>query len=147
MNLCKTAMTIMFVAALLVTAVAAQETESHGYVVTPAGDAISEENPPFTPMTAGSIAQGETDWYSTNVAAGTTELIIDLNRGDASNSLRMTVYAPGAAIGPYSDAYDAVNGRIYLRIKDSVGLHPGTWRFEIYGDRVTGTQDYTILTS
>ena len=35
MNLCKTAMVIMIVAALPVTAVAAQETESHGYVVTP----------------------------------------------------------------------------------------------------------------
>lgn len=98
-------------------------------------------------MTAGSVKQGETNWYSTNVAAGTTELIIDLNWGNASNSLRLTVHAPDAVLGPYYDAYDGVNGRIYLRIKDSVGLHPGTWRFEIYGDRVTGTQDYTILTS
>ncbi|WOX56263.1 hypothetical protein R6Y95_02745 [Methanoculleus palmolei] len=147
MNLCKTAMTIMFVAALLVTAVAAQETESHGYVVTPAGDAISEENPPFTPMTAGSIAQGETDWYSTDVPAGKTELIVDLNWSDSSDSLRLTVRAPDSVLGPYYDAYDGVNGRIYLRIKDSAGLCSGTWRFEVYGDKVTGTRDYTIVTS
>ena len=134
-------------AALLVPTVAAQETGEHNYIVTPAGETITEDNPPVTPMIAGSIAQDETDWYSTNVAPGTTELIADLNWGDVSNSFRLTVYAPGAVIGPYSDAYDAVNGRIYLHIKDSVGLHPGTWRFEIYGDRVTGTQDYTILTS
>jgi hypothetical protein len=147
MRLCRIATGIMTSAVLLVPTVAAQETGEHNYIVTPARETITEDNPPFIPMIAGSIARDETDWYSTNVAAGTTELIIDLNRGDASNSLRMTVYAPGAAIGPYSDAYDAVNGRIYLRIKDSVGLHPGTWRFEIYGDRVTSTQDYTVLTS
>jgi len=147
MNLCRIATVIMVAAALLVPTIAAQETGEHNYIVTPAGETVTENNPPFIPMTAGSIKQGETNWYSTNVAAGTTELIIDLNWGNASNSLRLTVHAPDAVLGPYYDAYDGVNGRIYLRIKDSVGLHPGTWRFEIYGDRVTGTQDYTILTS
>ncbi|WP_292520325.1 pre-peptidase C-terminal domain-containing protein [Methanoculleus sp.] len=147
MNFCKTAMVIMIVAALLVPAVAAQETENHGYVVTPAGDTISKENPLFAPMTAGSIAQGETNWYSTYVPAGKTELIVDLNWGDSSDSLRLTVHAPDSVLGPYYDAYDGVNGRIYLRIKDSAGLSPGTWWFEIYGDKVTGIEDYTIVTS
>jgi|GEM_PF-6082196 len=32
-----------------------------------------------------------------------------------------------------------------LRIKDSGGLHPGIWRFEAYGNRVAGTQDYTLI--
>ena len=144
MNLCRIATLILIAAALLVPAVAAQETGSHDYIVTPVEDMISEENLPFTPMSTGSIKQGETNWFSTYVPAGTTELIIDLNWGDASNSLRLRIYAPDSVLGPYYDAYDGVNGRIYLRIKDSVGLHPGTWRFEIYGDRVTDTQDYTI---
>ena len=29
--------------------------------------------------------------------------------------------------------------------KDYAGLHPGTWRFEIYGDKVAGIQDYTFV--
>ncbi|WP_292394978.1 pre-peptidase C-terminal domain-containing protein [Methanoculleus sp. UBA303] len=144
MELYRITTVIMIVATLLVPAVAAQETESHNYIVTPAGDTVLEDSPVFMPMNAGSIVQGETDWYSTYVPAGTTELIVDLNWGDSSDSLRLTVYAPDAVLGPYYDAYDGVNGRIYLRIKDSVGLHPGTWQFAVYGDRVTGTEDYTI---
>jgi len=145
MSLCRIAIIIVVAAAFLIPTVAAQETEIHSYIVTPAGDAILEDNPSFTPMTTGSIVQGETNWYSTYVSAGTTELIIDLNWGDAANSLRLTVHAPDAVLGPYYDAYDGVNGRIYLRIKDYAGLHPGTWRFEIYGDKVAGIQDYTFV--
>ncbi len=145
MNLCRIAIVIVVAAALLIPTVAAQEIGSHNYIVTPAGDAILEENPPIAPMNSGSIVQDETDWYSTYVAAGTTELIIDLNWGGAANSLRLTVHAPDAVLGPYYDAYDGVNGRIYLRVKDYVGLHPGIWRFEIYGDKVAGIQDYTFV--
>lgn len=139
------AMAIMIVAALLVPAVAAQETRSHNYTVTPAGDTVLEGSPVFTLRNAGSITQGETDWYSTYVAPGTKELIIDLNWGDSSDSLRLAVYAPNALIGPYYDSYGGtVDGRICLRISDSVGLYPGTWRFEVYGYDVTGTEDYTF---
>ncbi|MBT0732087.1 hypothetical protein KH990_01670 [Methanoculleus bourgensis] len=147
MNLCRIATVIMVAAALLVTTVAAQETSNHNYIVTPAGETITEDNPPFTPMTAGSITQGETKWYSIYIAPGTMEFAIDLNWGDASNSLRLRIYAPDTVLGPYYDAYDGVDGRLYLQIKnsnDSVPLHPGTWRFEVYGHQVTGTQDYTF---
>lgn len=146
MNLCRIATHILIVIALLISAVVAQETGSHDYIVISAGGTGIEENPPFMPMTVGSIKQCDTNWYSTNIVAGEVELIVDLNWGDPSNSLRLRIYAPDAVLGPYYDAYDGVDGRIRLRIKDSVGLYPGTWRFEIYGDRVTGTQDYTILT-
>ncbi|PKL62896.1 MAG: hypothetical protein CVV31_03540 [Methanomicrobiales archaeon HGW-Methanomicrobiales-2] len=144
MKLDRFATIIMIIAALLVPAVGAQETGSHTYIVTPAGDTMPEDNPLFMPMNIGSIAQGETDWYSTNVAAGKTELIVDLNWGDSSDSLRLTIYAPDSVIGPYYDAYDGVNGRIYVRIRDSNGLYPGTWQFAVYGDDVAGTEDYTI---
>jgi hypothetical protein len=144
MKLSRIATLIMIVAALLVPAAAAQGTGSHSYIVTPAGDTVLEDSPVFMPTNVGSITQGETDWYSTNVAAGTTELIVDLNWGDSSDSLRLTVYAPDTVLGPYYDAYDGVNGRIYLRIKDSAGLYPGTWWFEVYGADVAGIEDYTI---
>jgi hypothetical protein len=105
---------------------------------------MPKENSPFMPMSTGSIAQGETNWFSTYVPAGKTELVIDLNWGDTSNSLRLRIYAPDSVLGPYYDAYDGVNGRIYLHIKDSVDLHPGTWQFEVYGCQVAGSQDYTF---
>jgi hypothetical protein len=141
----RTAMVIMIIAALLVPAVAAQEAEGHGYIVTPIGDEQLKEKPLPAPMNYATITQGESDWYSTYVAPGTTELLIDLNWGDSSNSLRLVIYAPDAALGPYYDTYDGTaNGRICVRIKDSVSLYPGTWRFEVYGYDVTGTEDYTF---
>ncbi|WP_292490339.1 pre-peptidase C-terminal domain-containing protein [Methanoculleus sp. 10] len=145
MELCKIATFIVIAAALLVPTVAAQGTGSHNYIVTPAGDTMLEDGPVFMPMNVGSITQGETDWYSLNVAAGTTKLTIDLNWGDSSDSLRLTVYAPDTVLGPYYDSYDGTtNGRIYMSIEDSVGLYPGTWWFEVYGADVDGTEDYTF---
>lgn len=61
MNFCRIPTIITIIAALLVPAVAAQETGSHDYIVTPVEDMISEENLPFTPMSTGSIKQGETN--------------------------------------------------------------------------------------
>ena len=90
MKLSRIATLIMIVAALLVPAAAAQGTGSHSYIVTPAGDTVLEDSPVFMPTNVGSITQGETDCM-TNVAAGTTELIVDLNWGDSSDSLRLTV--------------------------------------------------------
>ena len=93
MNSCRTALAIMFAAALLVTA----------------GDVTPEENPSFAPMTAGSIVQGETDWYSIDVPAGKTEFIVDLDWDDSSDSLRLTIHAPDSVLGPNYDAYDGVD--------------------------------------
>ena len=61
MNLYRIAIIIVVAAAFLIPTVAAQEIEIHSYIVTPAGDAILEDNPSFTPMTTGSIVQGETN--------------------------------------------------------------------------------------
>jgi hypothetical protein len=148
MKLYRIAMIIIIIAALLVPAVAAREAGSHNYTVTPIGAELLKEKPLPAPKATGTITQGETDWYSTYVAPGTTELIVDLNWGDTSDSLRLVIYAPDATLGPYYDSYDGTtNGRIALSISDSGGLYPGTWWFEVYGYNVTGTEDYTILTS
>jgi hypothetical protein len=125
--------------------VAAREAGSHNYTVTPIGDKLLKENPLFTPKNYATITQGETDWYSTYVAPGTTELIVDLNWSDTSDSLRLVIYAPDDSLGPYYDSYGGtVDGRIAVSISDSVGLYPGTWRFAVYGYAVTGTEDYTF---
>ncbi|HQD26633.1 pre-peptidase C-terminal domain-containing protein [Methanoculleus sp. DTU007] len=144
MRLYGIATVIMIAAAMLIPTVAAQETGTYNYTVTPAGDTVLKGTSVIVPMNTGSIKQGESKWYSLNVPAGKKELFIDLNWGDTSNSLRLMVYAPDAVLGPYYDAYDGVNGRICLRISDSVSLFPGTWQFEVYGASVTGTQSYTF---
>ncbi|ABN58004.1 MULTISPECIES: hypothetical protein [Methanoculleus] len=136
---------IMITAALLIPAVAAQGTGGHNYIVTPIGDELLKEKPLPALRSYDTITQGETDEFSNYIPPGKTELVLDLNWGDPSDSLRLMIYAPDTVLGPYYDSYDGtLDGRIRLRIKDSVGLYPGTWDYEIYGYDVTGTEDYTF---
>lgn len=133
----------LIVAALVISAAAAQEIEqNNGYIVTPADDTqkFGEILPLSTYYT---ITQGETDWYSTYVLFGTNELDVDLNWGSVQNSLAITVIAPDATLGPFYDADDgATDGRIHLLITKPGGLAAGTWNSNIYGQNVQGTEDY-----
>lgn len=92
------------------------------------------------------IRQGETNLHGKNVGSGLTLLVVDLNWGNSADSLRLKIYTPsGSVLGPYYDNADgAVNGRIRLNIQNSNGIETGTWKYEVYGYRVTGTEDYTI---
>jgi len=93
-----------------------------------------------------SITQGSTNWPPNTVSSYITSMNVDLNWGNSANSLRLKIYSPdGYIFGPYYDSFDgASNGRINLNIINSNGLAQGTWRYEVYGERVTGTQYYSI---
>jgi hypothetical protein len=131
---------------VLISGVSAQNVENNaGYSITPAGGL----NLPsiMSPMTAGAITTGETDWYSTVVSPGTASLTTDLNWGSPSDSLTLTILAPDATLGPYYDISDGtLNGRITLVVSQAGGLTPGTWWFRVYGDRVAGSRGYNIVT-
>ncbi|MCQ1534181.1 hypothetical protein FTO70_00400 [Methanosarcina sp. KYL-1] len=92
------------------------------------------------------ISQGETNLHGKNIGSGLTVLVVDLNWGDSTDSLRLKVYTPdGSVLGPYYDNADGtIDGRICLNIQDPNGIETGTWKYEVYGYRVTGTEDYTI---
>ncbi len=91
------------------------------------------------------ITQGETNWHTREITGGNL-MTVDLNWGDTSDSLRLTIYtADGYKLGPYYDNSDgATDGRIYLDIYNPNGLGVGTWYFEVYGYSVQGTEDYYI---
>lgn len=95
-------------------------------------------------MTAGSMSQGQTNWYTYTVPSGTPSLTVDLNWGNPANSLALTVIAPDGTIGPYYDT--SGTGRITLLIKKTGTLAPGTWNIKVYGDHVTGLQRYNLQT-
>jgi len=92
------------------------------------------------------ITQGMTNWHTKYVSSYITTLNVDLNWGNPGNSLRLKVYSPdGYTFGPFYDSFDGYNdGRINLNIVNSNGIATGTWYYEVYGDRVTGTQTYYI---
>jgi hypothetical protein len=94
----------------------------------------------------GTISQGMTNWHTKVVSSYITSMNVNLNWGNPSNSLRLKIYSPdGYTFGPYYDSFDGVNdGRINLNIINSNGIAQGTWYYEVYGYRVTGTQAYSI---
>ncbi|MEN6442356.1 MAG: peptidase domain-containing protein [Methanoregula sp.] len=135
---------ILICAALLVSGVSAMNVEkSTGYTVNPATNLRLPLV--ITPLITGGITQGQTVWQTKVVSSGTTTMFVDLNWGNNANSLTLTVFAPDGTLGPYYDSSDGItNGRIYLMISKSPSLTPGTWSFRIYGDRITGTQNYSF---
>ena len=136
---------ILVCAIVLVSGVSAQNVNtSAGYSATPAGDLHLPAV--MSPMTAGTITQGQTDWYSVVVPSGKASLTVDLNWGYAPNSLSLTAIAPDGTIGPFYDASDGVtDGRIFLTISQDRGIAPGTWKFRVYGESVLGTQSYNFV--
>ena len=94
-----------------------------------------------------SISQGQTITHNVNVGSGVNYLEVDLNWGDTSDSLNLSVYTPsGSKLGTYLDNSDgSVNGRIHINIDPSQGyVQQGTWKFNVYGESVSGTQSYTF---
>jgi len=93
-----------------------------------------------------SIKQGQTNWCNKTINTYITQLIVDLNWGNPSNSLQLTIYAPdGSIYGPYYDTADgATDGRIHLTLSNSNGVPQGIWYYKVYGYSVSGTQSYSI---
>ena len=119
--------------------------EKNGYLVTTVDDSIRLPN--MVRLSSSSISQGQSQWYSTYVSSGKTSFYADLNWGNPSNSLELTIPAPGATFGPYYDSADGrIDGRIYLRIYRSGGLITGTWWSKVYGYQVAGVQGYSYNT-
>lgn len=142
--------TLLFLSAT--TATAAENVEkvkaSSNYIVTPSPSievgVIDKDIGILTVYDT--ISQGEINLHGKNVGSGLTLLAVDLNWGDSTDSLRLKIYTPsGSVLGSYYDNADgAVDGRIRLNIQNSNGIETGTWKYEVYGYRVTGTEDYTI---
>jgi hypothetical protein len=145
MNVSGICLFVLICAVVLVSGVSAQNVDKNAsYTVTP----VTNLQLPRVamPMSIGTITQAETDWYYYVVPSGTASITTDLNWGDTSDSLSLTIVAPDGTIGPYYDSADGTtNGRIALLISRSGGLAPGTWSFKIYGAQVTGSQSYNFL--
>jgi len=143
---------IMLIAAAMLVPFAAAANDSgtdayalkDGYTVT--WDNIDKESDFGVKSVWQTITQGETDWIYKNINSFTTQLHIDLNWGDTSDSIRLKVYSPdGHTFGYYYDNSDgSVNGRIQFDINNPNGIAQGKWRYEVYGLSVSGVEDYYI---
>ncbi|WFN36270.1 peptidase domain-containing protein [Methanomicrobium antiquum] len=114
-----------------------------GYTILPAKDSGGE---PGMKYVFDTITQGETNWHSKYVSSDITVLNVDLNWGDYTDSLRLKIYTPDwQCLGSYYDSADgSIDGRINLDISNPGGIAKGTWYYEVYGNDVSGTEDYYI---
>lgn len=116
------------------------------YVVSPSTEADTEDSN-ISPLSTQYISQGQTKTHYVSVGSGINYLEVDLNWGDTSDSLTLSVSTPsGSNVGTYRDNSDgSVNGRIHINIDPSQGyVAQGTWKFKVYGESVSGTEDYTF---
>ena len=132
---------LCMVAALLAApAVSAKE----GYTVRPS----TEETSPVSILVYDSIIEDQTKTYTSNVGTGVNYLEVDLNWGDTTDSLSLTIYTPGgSSLGTFYDIYDGVikDGRIHLNIDPNQGyVESGEWKYEVYGASVIGTEGYSF---
>lgn len=122
------------------------DSNEQDYIVSPwIENSFDTENPLFSILLSQSISQGQTITNNVNVGSGVNYLEVDLNWGDTSDSLTLSVYTPsGSKLGTYRDNSDgSINGRVHFSIDPSQGyVQQGTWKFKVYGESVSGTQSY-----
>ena len=93
----------------------------------------------LSPKATYTIVQGQTRSHTIYRSASH---IVELNWGNPSNSLKLTIRAPsGQTIGTLSDNSDGISDG---RIRVAVNANSGMWKYQVTGDIVTGTQTYTI---
>lgn len=93
------------------------------------------------------IRQYQTNWHGKYISSGCPGYYLDLNWGNSANSLQLRVYgADGRVYGPFYDSSDGrTDGRILFWVSYNSGTLPaGTYYHEVYGQRVSGVEDYTF---
>ena len=138
------AMVLLLIASCAVVSASEQKSVGGGTIILPANNTGFGQMSPLT--VSGSVTQGQTTWQTRTVSSYITSMNVDLNWVNPSNSLQLKIYAPDKeTFGPVYDNYDGkIDGRIHLNVINSAGIPQGTWIFEVYGYKVTGTQSYTI---
>lgn len=117
------------------------------YIITPAKETSLSNNNVMTPLSTQYLSQTQTLVHCVSIDSTTKFIEVDLNWGEKSDSLALTVYTPsGSNIGTYYDNSDgSINGRTHINICPSTAyVQSGTWKFKVYGASVSGTDKYTF---
>ncbi|MFP3908853.1 MAG: peptidase domain-containing protein [Halobacteriota archaeon] len=86
------------------------------------------------------ITEGETDWFSRDISSSTFDVYLVWD--DPSDSLTLTIHSPDGSDQTFRDGDDGkVDGKIILTIRNA---EQGQWYFEVYGEEVSGVEDYSF---
>ncbi|MDD1694722.1 MAG: hypothetical protein LUQ71_08360 [Methanoregula sp.] len=78
------------------------------------------------------IVPATANYYADTVPEGKHHEWVDLDWKDTNRDLNLTVYAPDATFGPYSDASDGKkDGRIFLDFSSLLNVTAGNWFFRV----------------
>jgi len=90
------------------------------------------------------IQQGETHYYDTYVPPGSSTLFVNLDWFVPQQSLTLKIISPSGSTYAYYHDTD-LDGDKDAQIRTWIpSPEAGTWRFQVYGEIVRGTQDYTV---
>lgn len=92
------------------------------------------------------VVPATANYYADTVPEGKQHEWIDLDWKDRNKDLGLTVFAPDATLGPYTDTSDGrKDGRIFLDIASRLNVTAGTWFFRVQNSREASTP-YTLNT-
>jgi len=75
------------------------------------------------------------NYYNDVVPHGKQHEWVDLDWKDPSKDLKLTIFAPDATLGPYSDTADGKkDGRIFLDIASRLNVTTGHWFFRVQNE-------------
>ncbi|AGB01611.1 hypothetical protein [Methanoregula formicica] len=106
--------------------------------------AVAQESAPLlTNHQSFAVVPATANYYADTVPEGKQHEWIDLDWRDKNKDLGLTVFAPDATLGPYTDTSDGrKDGRIFLDIASRLNVTAGTWFFRVQNSR----EDYTPYT-
>ena len=90
------------------------------------------------------IQQGETHYHSAYVPLGSSTLFVNLDWFVPQQSLTLKIISPSGSTYAYYHDTD-LGGDKDAQIRTWIpSPEAGTWRLQVYGEMVRGTQDYTV---
>jgi hypothetical protein len=93
------------------------------------------------------IEQGETNHHSAYVPPGSSTLFVNLNWFIPQQSLTLKIISPSGSTYAYYHDTD-LDGHKNAQIRTSISSpEAGTWRFQVYGEIVRDSQDYSFETA
>ena len=91
-----------------------------------------------------SIQQGETNYHSAYVSPESSTLFVNLNWFVPQQSLTLKIISPSGSTYAYYHDTD-LDGDKDAQIRTPISSpEGGTWRFQVYGETVRDTQDYSF---
>lgn len=97
-----------------------------------------------------SITKGQKIVPTSIVGSGAKFLRVVLDWEDKNDVLKLSCFTPSGRMKPNNCCYDnsdrRIDSKIDIKISPENGklVEKGTWRFEVYGEKISGKKDFTF---